>query len=456
MTQLPSFLWPSPGGWNCPRKLQIAGIATLLLYAGFRVLWPSVGSPAATSSALLGLIAVLTYGHGIRASAPLWLLLAALGVQGLSWWLGYQNHPEWIADNPEFDRLAKLFIFIAVAWWLGGSTRNTLWLWSLAMATFIITTLMLGGLDDWIRGLAGQRVDFGIRNAQHSSMMYGTTLLGLIFVAPRMIRASRYRGLLVGLWLVLVVLSATAIMIGQTRAIWLGLGAALPVALVVYLVYQWQCHHRATLRTMGLAGLAIVLLGGLATTVLHEPLTDRLMTENEVIEHLASGQLENVPYTSIGIRINTWRAAGEWIAERPWAGWSSEGRSLAIKHTPWLPDSVRQRFGHLHNFFLEIWVAYGLLGLAVIGALAIWIGYGCWRSWRAGILPGDIALFGITFFIYWIIVNQFESYNSFWTGVYVHNMVVGGLVTHIWRWQRQKATVSKQHDIPDPQAICEH
>ncbi|MDL4863374.1 O-antigen ligase family protein, partial [Halomonas elongata] len=63
-------------------------------------------------------------------------------------------------------------------------------------------------------------------------------------------------------------------------------------------------------------------------------------------------------------------------------------------------------------------------------------GMATWRAWRGGVLPGDMALFGAGFFLYWIVVNQFESYNSFWTGVYVHNLVVGGLVTHYWRWQR--------------------
>lgn len=426
----------------------------MLLYAGFRVLWPAVGSPAGTVSALLGLVAVLIYGNGIRSSTPLWLLLAAVVVQSLSWWLGYQHHPDWVASNPELDRLAKLFIFIAVAWWLGGRTRNTLWLWGIAMLTYIAATLVLGGLEDWVNGLAGERVGFGIRNKQHGSMMYGVVLLGLVILAPRVLRSSRYRRWLVCLWLVLVVLSSTAIMIGQTRAVWLALGTALLVALLLYLIYQ--CLHRngATLRSMGLASLTALLLGGLAITALHEPLTNRLMAESEVIENLASGQLENVPYTSIGIRINSWRAAGEWIAERPWTGWGSEGRSLVIQHTLWLPEFVKQNFDHLHNFFLEIWVAYGLLGLGVIGALSVWIGHGCWRSWRAGVLPGDLALFGLAFFIYWVIVNQFESYNSFWTGVYIHNLVVGGLVTHIWRWQRQQAALPSPHHTSEASSKC--
>jgi len=73
--------------------------------------------------------------------------------------------------------------------------------------------------------------------------------------------------------------------------------------------------------------------------------------------------------------------------------------------------------------------------VAVIAALTFWIGRATWLAWRGGAMPGDMALFACGFFVYWIIVNQFESYLSFTTGVTVHNLIVGGLVTHYWRWR---------------------
>lgn len=50
-------------------------------------------------------------------------------------------------------------------------------------------------------------------------------------------------------------------------------------------------------------------------------------------------------------------------------------------------------------------------------------------------MPNDMALFAVAFFVYWLVVNQFESYIAVSSGVYVQNLVLGGLVTHIWRWQ---------------------
>lgn len=437
-----SSVWQPRDAWYCPSALWALGVTTLLFYASLRVLWPSVGSNAESITAFSGLIAILVYGQGLRSSMPMWLLIAALLVQCLSWWLGYQHHPEWVAANPQVDRLAKLFIFVAIAWWLGGSTRNTLLLWGAAVLGFLVATLFVGNAyQDWLLGLKGVRVDFGIRNAQHSSMMFGVILMALVILAPRLLREGKWRLPRGGVWLFALVLSLVGVLIGQTRAVWLGLALGMPFALVVWFVYYWIKSGGIAPRTLGVVSLIAVLVFGLAIAVLGKPLAQRLSAESEVVEQVVRGKLEGIPYTSIGIRINTWRAGAEWIAERPMVGWGGEGRSLAIKHTEWLPDDVKAEFGHLHNYFLEIWVAYGLLGVFLILALAIWIGQGCWRSWRAGVLPGDLALFGAAFFVYWVVVNQFESYNSFWTGVYVHNLVVGGLVTHIWRWQRERIAV---------------
>lgn len=438
MTHRPP-LWESPRSWQCPRGLWVVGVACIWAYAFLGIVMDHLGSKTGTLSALLGLIAILVYGKTMRRSAALWLLLAAIVVQVISWTFGYYHHPQWIADNPQVDRLAKLFIFIAVAWWLGGSTRNTLWLWMLALLGFLVAVL-LAGPGEWLRGLEGERVGFGIRNQQHGSMLFGVAFLGLVIFARRLIMpAGSWVLWRIIIWILAMALCVTAIAIGQTRAVWLALVVALPVAGIIMLAWaRWRGTGQRVLGPI-LAGLAIgCLLILIAAWLFGGVLIERITAESSVIYQLAQGNLDAVPYSSIGIRIHSWIAAFQWIAERPLVGWAGEGRSLVIDHTPWLPVGVKQNFGHLHNFFIEIWVAYGLLGVAVIAALAFWIGRGTWLAWRGGAMPNDIALFGAAFFVYWIIVNQFESYDSFWTGVYVHNLIVGGLVTHYWRWRYAK------------------
>jgi O-antigen ligase len=435
-----SNIWESDPTWKSPGILWWSGVLTLVLYAGFAILLPSIGSPAETLCALLGLGAVLAYGRNIRNSGPLWLLLAALTVQTVSWSLAVWHHPDWAASNPKLDRLAKLFIFIAIAWFLGGSTRNTLLIWGLAFVGWLIATFAYGnGLEEWWAGLHGKRAGLGYRNAQHGSMLFGAALLGLIAFSGRF---SRVQGRLVpwriAVSLVLIGISLVGISIGQTRAVWLGLTPAISVAATIWLI-------RALLRSRNkpthLARQLIVFASGLlvvsmAVSVLFQgTLQHRLSQESPVVQKIIEGDVSAIPYSSIGIRIHSWRAALEWIEERPLVGWGSEGRGLVMDHTSWLPSEIKEQFGHLHNYFLEVWVAYGLLGVCVIAALAFWVGRGTWLAWRGGVVSNDLALFAVTFFVYWLTVNQFESYNAFSSGVYVQNLVLGGLVTHIWRWQ---------------------
>ncbi len=432
-----------------PSWLWQLGSSTLMTYAALRVLWPEVGSPAETLTALLGLGAILVYGNKLRYSAPMWLLGAAILVQLLSWTLGYFHHPEWVSENPKIDRLAKLFIFISVAWWLGGSTKRTLFLWFLAFLGYIASTFILGGgLAEWKAGLSGQRVGFGIRNSQHGAMLFGVAFLGLLIFSSRFLAAGRWRKLRALTWTLLITISSIGVLIGQTRAVWLALSLAIPSTLIFWFFQAGNLKSITFNKNSLLFGFAtsVTLCVGLVL-FFYQPLMERVTTESQVMVQLLDGNFESIPYTSIGIRINTWIAALEWIEQRPLVGWGGEARGLVIDHTSWLPPFVKANFGHLHNFLLEVWVAYGLLGVGVIATLVIWIGLRTWQAWRAGVMPGDIALFGAGFFIYWLIVNQFEAYNAFWTGVFVHNLVVGGLVTHIWRWQYQAvATTSEDNE----------
>lgn len=425
------------------KRIEYVGFLALLAYGFLNLLWPSAGKLAQIPAIVLGLVAFLTWGKEHRTSFPVLLLLSALGVQTLSWGLGYFNHPEWMASNPKVDRLGKLFMFIALAWLLGGSTRNTLTLWLSAALGFLLATFVQGHAADWLRGLSGQRVDFDMRNAQHTAMYFGTVLLGLLCFSPRMLRkgpASAWRRFT---WLLMTALCLTGLFITQTRAVWLAVCAAMVFMALIWALPQLRRRQNHAGMTLACRGGALALLIAGALWAGGGIITQRLSVESDVIKTVLNGDFADVPYTSVGIRIQTWRAAAEWIAERPITGWGSNGRSLAIKETPWLPEFVRADFGHLHNYFLEVWIAYGVLGLALFAALAIWVGRGSWQAWRAGVLPNDMALFSLAFFLYWVIVNQFESYNSFGSGVFVFNLVLAGLTTHIWQVKRrqQQATL---------------
>ena len=54
-----------------------------------------------------------------------------------------------------------------------------------------------------------------------------------------------------------------------------------------------------------------------------------------------------------------------------------------------------------------------------------------YRAWRVGLLEDEWALFALGFFIYWLFINNFESYLSFNSGVFTFGLVAGGLLTRV-------------------------
>ncbi|TDR57266.1 O-antigen ligase [Halomonas ventosae] len=408
-----------------------------MLYAGLRLAAPDMGELAGTLMALTGLFAVLRWGRGIRSGGALWLLLAVIVIQLVSWVGGYLHHPQWMTDTPQLDRLAKWFLFIGLAWWLGGSTRATLLAWGLALVGLMaVVWLIDGNLTHWQLGLNGRRVDFGIRNAQHTALFFGAALIGLICFARRCLAPGRMAWLRRLGWGFAVGSCLVGIGITQTRAVWLAMMVVLIVMAAVIALHAYAVGHRGRWGKPALVGVVLLVIAVVASGWWFQGAVEkRLEAERSVITQALEDDWKTLSYSSIGNRLLSWRASVEWIKERPLIGWGEEGRSLVTTETDWLPRQTRENYGHLHNIFLELLVSYGLLGVMAIGALVGWVGIGTWKAWRGGTMPDDMALFGLAFFVFYFIVGQFESYSFFWTGSYLQNLVLGGLVTHIWRWQ---------------------
>ncbi|MGE4518894.1 MAG: O-antigen ligase family protein [Desulfobacteraceae bacterium] len=136
--------------------------------------------------------------------------------------------------------------------------------------------------------------------------------------------------------------------------------------------------------------------------------------------------VKSIPETSIGIRLKSIIESSKWIAKKPLFGWGSDGRSIVISESNNFSKSSRVKFGHLHNYFFEVLVSYGIFGLTIIILLYCLI-LKAVKGYKGTFNDKSKGLFSITFcfVVYWMIMNNFESYNSFWTGVFVHNFVCG-------------------------------
>ncbi len=416
---------------TAPRWLTLLFAFFLCLYAFFMMTADAVGDPAQKITVSSGFVAWLYYGGKLRKTAVAWLFLAAVLIPFASWCGALLQHPQWAESSPKVHRLTSWFIFIPVAVWLGGKERNVFILWGVALLGLVAAPWLSGaGLAEIQRGFAGGRIDFGLHNAQHMGMLYAVALLGLVVFHRRFLLPWNRWGLLrLFIWLSLLFVCSSAVVFSQSRGVWLGLACAIIGSLFAAIKLSDNRQLRvAKLFKLSYVALFVLLLVFINISSFKEIVQKRIIAEVPVIEQLADGNIDDIGFTSIGIRLHSWQEAFSWIEKRPFLGWGGEGRKLVIQESP-----IQGRYHHLHSSYFDLLVNYGLLGGFLLAGLFIWFFSQSLKARSNGAVPADVVFFALLFMFFWLVVNVFESYMFYSSGIYVCGLIFGGLASLIWK-----------------------
>lgn len=339
--------------------------------------------------------------------------------------INYLRDPVLAAEYEGLDNLAKLFFFVPIAWWLGGNLRTIGWFLTIAFAGLVTASLLDPNLGSTLKALfSGQRVDFNILNAQHVGLYYSLALIGLLSYLPTLIkRPYTTAGIVRAVLTIAAIGLCILVIIGtQTRAAWLALALC---ALLWVLTTAYRILKAGKAKQLIAPLLILTVSTTLFGVAFKEPIANRISTENTTLTAIVERDWHNIPYSSIGVRINTWIEAMPWIAERPIIGWGGDVRKTVIDSSERLPDNIKRAFGHFHNSYIEFTLAYGLVGLMVLLTLLYTLLQQTMD--RGQLSAGTQSLATNTFSLYSIILlaimNMFESYLFFWSGVYVASIV---------------------------------
>ena len=157
-----------------------------------------------------------------------------------------------------------------------------------------------------------------------------------------------------------VALGLQASLLSASRGGWVALGLALPAVLIVVLRYR-----RELLWKLGVGFVLALLVAGAANI---EMLSARMqLAEDEVSQYFEQSQT----HSSLGIRLEQYRLAGQLIGEKPLLGWGMRGyvdemhrRVDAGQYSP----SIRE-YNFIHNEFIDLWVKLGVFGPLLQAAL---------------------------------------------------------------------------------------
>lgn len=419
-----------------PPLLQLAGWLLLLVYAACWLLTDKLGEYASYVLILMTAASLAVYRGPLRSSLATQLLVAALVVQLITWALGNLLDPQLAERSPKLHRLAAWFFLIPVALFLDGSRQRTFLLWLTGVLAICLSPWATGnGWAEIRAGLGGSRINFGIVNSQHSGMLAALALLGMAAFLNRLLSVSAVgnrRWWRLPYTLVALAMMATTILT-QTRGVWLGLMVAL-LGACLFLFWRSRAMRKTTIGVPPVAGhrrsrYAIAALILLVPALFGGLVNDRVASENPFSVFSVEDGEEPVMKESVRIRLYTWREALDWIVQRPLFGWGGNGRRMVVAATPELTKAEIGRFGHLHNSYLDTLVNYGLAGLLVWFCLLGWLSTSVARAWRDGQLADDWLLFWLAFLLYWLVINMFESYMYYHTGVYAFALVAGGMLT---------------------------
>jgi O-antigen ligase len=381
---------------------------------------------------ILGSLPIFFYNRNIIFKDPMVKLLGLiLVIQIASWLNSYIFLPDIANSGPKIDRLSKLFLFIFIAYWLKGSMRNVFLLWTTLTISFIIGCFVHADFFNEIsQAMSGVRVDFAIKNAQFTSMFSGVSLLISLFFLTQVLfnkkpfdTLTNNNKILLSISIVIAFLFFFFItIVTQSRQVWLALSATLILLPIFYAFIYPSSKKKLIIISYLIISLIFIALS-LSSTV-----KNRILKESETLQTIVSGDLDNIPMTSIGIRVNSWIAALEWIKDRPIIGSGPEAISEVIQQSDKFTGELKN-FGHLHNYHIETLVAYGVVGLILIYTLYYWLARSLFIEKRKQPELTDITFFSLVFITFWALINLFETFNGRSFGVYVHNIMFAGFYT---------------------------
>jgi len=417
---------------DCCNPLTWFSLACCITYAFSELLFPGLGKVG--EAGLLSVTLISFVFFGLRNPAlltPFILLGVSVLVQVTAWTVSfrvreYGFEPE---TTPRIDLLGKWFLFLFFALWLPRKSSGVPMMWAASIIGFFLMPWTKGlGIRELQLAINNQRIDVGTMNAQHAAMFSGILLLGSLSLFIRSSTAVTHKKILTGLATFTTLASITLLYATQTRGVWLGTAIASTSIIALYLYFSLKNKSFDAPSKLLITFMATLIITACLIAI-NSNLNNRIDKESRSLTLALQGKIEEMPLDSTGIRLRSWYFALPFLSERPWLGWGPDGSKLIIQESNALPPDLKLQFGHLHNTYLDIVAQYGLFGLALYLALLGWLILRIIKAFRAGVLPLSAYLFGIAFFIYWTIVNMFESYMLFSSGKYAFTVVYAGLIS---------------------------
>lgn len=404
------------------KRFTVLMLLCIVAYTALKFPFRSVADVFQTFFLIGFLFCVAVRWRTLTNSSIFKVLLVSLLVPVMSWLNAALILPDLAETSPSLGNFINLFYFAPIAFILNGN-RTFIWsvwaalLFGLLLSIAYYSTSLVETIE---RAVSGERVDYGFYNLQHASAWAGTCLLITLGFVIKGLYARNYK---VVLFAILANAPFTFILITtQTRQTFFGLVAALLLTLVIYLA-----HNRIKLKHLVYGFIALFTV----TFVIfnYSGLKTRTFADTNTLVAIVSGDYTSFKDASdsSGIRYSLWYAGFQWAKGHLLLGGDRGISEHIIQTSPYTPTySLDRNHRHLHSYYMEILVSYGLIGLTVILVLFALIYMNVFRRTN-GHQFDEVRFIGLTFLHYWMIINMFEPHLLTAPGQLIHNVMIGTL-----------------------------
>lgn len=404
--------------------------ATIMLlcclgYALFKAAYREIGDVFQTILFIGTLFALYAERNKIVQDRVFILLILSIFIPIFSWINALIHAPQLASETPKIGAIVNFYFFFFIAYWLKGSATHCKWFLSAFVFGVFLTLLFHSPnfLQEISLGLKGHRIDFHYINANHgAALLGGVVLIGFVYSLDYYQKLKVER---TGLKpfiasLAIFIIGSVLLVFTQSRQAWFAVFIAiLLICIVTLLMRKTLSIKHVTLFAFAVSIVTVVIL-------FHIPIAyQRLTSELYIIPSVLSGDINNVPFSSMGIRLHLWYESIIWLQENPLFGIGDNARSLVISMSTRLPENIKAQFSHLHNGYLEVLVNYGILGLLNFFLLFSLLT----KSTFTKSTTVYITAFSVGFISYFLIINCFESFLSFKSGMYVFNCMTAVIYT---------------------------